>query len=168
MRRKTIAGAAASGLFALAGCSMFHTMAVANDCNTDGDCSVTVEVTPNTGSSGPACSIADLGDVIAKRNRKPEIVWAIHNNGGGQFKFAQGKGGVALKTGTWDPGVFTDKGSANGGAEYRIKDHNNNRKRPGDPPDSFTYKVTVVKPDGTAGCVLDPILVNDGCEDGSC
>ena len=164
MKRTSTLGAAAGVAAILAGCSFVHTRAVAKDCDTDADCQVTVNVTPNTGT-GPACTIADPGDVFVPKNRKPEIVWSVQNSGGGQFKFAPGKGAIALKSGSWDTTIFRDNGSNHGGAEYRVKDNNNKKKgKPSDPPFSYPYKITVVKQDGSAGCTLDPTILNDGCE----
>lgn len=165
MKRTSLLGAMAASTFLVAGCSMFHTRALAQDCNTDGDCPVTVVVTANTAGSGPPCTITNPGDVLVPSGKKPEIVWRIQNNGGGQFKFAPQKGAVALKNGTWAP-VFDDKGAGgSGGPEYRVKDNNNQKKaKPSDPPFRFPYNITVVKPDNTPGCFLDPVIVNEGCD----
>ena len=163
MKKTGLLGAMTAATFAVAGCSIFHTQAVAKDCDTNADCAVTVVVTPRDGT--PACTIADPGDIHVPSGKKPEIVWRIQNDGGGQFKFARQTGAVALKSGTWAP-VFDDKGAGgSGGPEYRVKDKNNQKKaRPSDPPFRFPYKITVVKPDDTPGCFLDPVIVNEGCD----
>jgi len=159
MKKTSVLGAMAG--MALAGCTMFQTLAVARDCDrTKSDCPIPVTVTP----SGDGCTIADPGTTLVKKNHKPELVWSLT---GTQFKFVQK--GIEFTSKSDDPtGVFDDKGPKHGGQEYRVKDKNNHKTKPGDPPKRYSYKITVVKQDGSPGCFLDPIVANEGCDDGTC
>jgi hypothetical protein len=162
MKTTSTLGALAGITALIAGCSSMHSMADRKNCD-DGDCTVTVVVTPRDGT--PACTIGDPGDFFVGKGKKPELVWTIQNSGAGQFKFPGN--GVALKSGKWsDGGIFQDKGTMHNGTEYRVKDNNNKKKvNPSDPPFRFPYKITVVKQDESPGCTLDPTILNDGCGD---
>jgi hypothetical protein len=124
-----------------------------------GGCSVPVEVV----ASGSACTITPPGDILVPKNQKPTIVWEITNTGGGQFKFVSGGIQFNNKADPVPAGEFTDMGPQANGAKYQVKDDN---KSAGATRKRYNYKITVVKPDGSAGCVLDPVVVNDGCDTG--
>jgi hypothetical protein len=163
MRTRRFLGAVVLTSLAVAGCASWRVANAKHDCNDDNDCGVTVVVN----AAGDSCTIDNPGEIVVKKNKKPHLVWTIRNNGGGKFKFVANGIQFNDKADPLPPGEFEDKGPQAGGTKYRVKDHNKVRKSsPTAQPKTFNYKITVVKPNGSPGCELDPTVLNDGCDSG--
>ena len=105
-------------------------------------------------ASGSSCAITvDVEPRVAVGN-SPNIVWTIVDKTGVGYKFPANGIQFNNKADPVPPGEFDPMLVQAAGSRFMAKDHHRAKGK-------FNYQVTVVKPDGSPGCTLDPVVYND-------
>ena len=154
MRTTTLLAALATAWMAGSGCAPMATITASHNphCTADPTCKVTMAI--STGTGGAACTLSDPGTVTVDKGHSPVIEWELHDTTGVGYKFPPNGIEFTAKERYLRPpeGVFKIIGPGPA-TVFRVKDNNT-------VAGVFNYKVTVVKPDGSPGCQLDPPIYN--------
>jgi hypothetical protein len=154
MRTTTVLALLATAGITLSGCSTSVTTTSFNPhCTAAPTCQVTLEIT----AVGSSCQLSNPGTIKVDKGHSPVITWELVDKTGVGYQFPRNGIEFIVKPGFATPpaGVFDVLGPGPA-TVFRVKDNYVDQKAEG----TFNYKVTVVKPDGSRGCELDPPVYN--------
>jgi len=152
MRTTTSFALLATAGMALSGCTTLVTTTSFNPhCTAAPTCQVNLAVM----AAGATCQLSNPGTITVDNGHSQVITWELVDQTGVGYRFAEN--GIQFTTkGRYQflppRGEFQILGPGPANV-FRVKDNNT-------ATGFFNYKVTVVKPDGSPGCELDPPIYN--------
>ncbi|HET7400763.1 MAG TPA: hypothetical protein VFJ62_03250 [Usitatibacter sp.] len=154
MRTTTSIALLATAGLAVFGCRSVTTDSFGPHCTAAPTCPVTLAITAN----GAACQISPPGTITVLKGSSPIITWELRDGTNVGYQFP--RNGIEFVTKPDFPksppdGVFQVLGPGPA-TTFRVKDTHRDDTTVG----RFNYKITVVKPDGSPGCQLDPPIYN--------
>jgi hypothetical protein len=153
MRTTTSLALLATAGFIISGCSTATTDSFGPHCTAAPTCEVTLTVT----AAGGSCQISNPGKIKVDKGNSPVITWQLVDQTGVGYQFPRNGIELVVKPGFATPNAGTFVVHGPGPATvFRVTDNYRGVQDEG----TFNYKVTVVKPDGSPGCVLDPPIYN--------
>ncbi|HWH38518.1 MAG TPA: hypothetical protein VNU21_01685 [Usitatibacter sp.] len=154
MRTTTVSAVLATAGIIVSGCGTLVTTTSFNPhCTAGPTCKVTLGVM----AAGSTCQLSNPGTIKVDIGNSPVITWELVDRTGVGYQFPRNGIEFVVKPNFATPpeGVFQVLGPGPANV-FRVKDNYRDRKDEG----TFNYKVTVVKPDGSPGCELDPPIYN--------